>query len=220
MKRDFVTDELHAYYSARADEYEEIYHQNDPVKLAEQNAISKKIHETFSGRNVLEVACGTGYWTTGLSETAKAVVAIDYADEVLKIAQSKRYECPVQFQKYDAYNLKFSDNSFDGALVNHWISHVPTIKIRIFLQGLYRVLSEGAKVFVADDVRTKDILVYPSEDHDTYAIRTLNNGAKYKVLKNYYTPAEIKNLFGEQATNLNFQWGERFWYVLFDLKKL
>jgi len=89
---------MNEYYSKRAQEYEWIYHRDDPVRQSEQNKIADVIKETFRNRNVLEVACGTGFWTTFLSEVAKSIVAIDNSDEVLKIAQSKHYKSPTYFQ--------------------------------------------------------------------------------------------------------------------------
>lgn len=36
----------------------------------------------LAGRRVLEVACGTGYWTKTLSETAERIVAKDIGEDV------------------------------------------------------------------------------------------------------------------------------------------
>ena len=140
------------YYSKRAQEYEQIYYRDDPVRQNEQNEISKEIKKIFYNKNALEVACGTGFWTVFLSETAKKIVATDNSNEVLKIAQSKSYKCPVIFQKCDAYNLPFSVSSFDGGLANFWFSHIPKDKIGLFLNGFHRVLSNQAIVFIADNV--------------------------------------------------------------------
>lgn len=213
---------INKYYSKRAREYERIYYRDDPVRQGEQDRIAEEIKKTFQNWRVLEVACGTGFWTAFLSETAKSIVAIDSSDEVLEIAQSKEYECPTCFQKCDAYNLPFPDCSFDGGMANFWFSHIPRKKIGSFLRGFHRVLSDGARVFMADNVFVEGLggeLVREEGDNNTYKIRTLETGGQYKVLKNYYSEGEITNIFGEITNLLNVRFGKCFWYVCYEVEK-
>ncbi|TET46241.1 hypothetical protein E3J62_04735 [candidate division TA06 bacterium] len=65
------------YYDLRAEEYEEIYLRDDPVRQSEQAAIATAMKETLSDRRVLEVACGTGFWTEIVARVCEYVVAID-----------------------------------------------------------------------------------------------------------------------------------------------
>jgi len=211
-------EKLKEYYSKRAQEYEKIYHRDDPVRQGEQKKIAHEIKRIFRNRTVLEVACGTGFWTSFLSETAKAIVAIDYSEEVLETARSKCYKCPVYFQKCDAYNLSFADGSFDGGLANFWFSHIPKEKIGLFLSDFHRVLSDGAKVFMADNVFIEGIggeLIRGEGDENTYKIRTLESGVKYKVLKNYYSEEDIRSIFrGTKILDIYF--GKCFWYICYE----
>lgn len=55
--------EREEYYKKRANKYEEIYHRDDKIRLEEQQKIANALKDTLKGRKVLEVACGTGYWT-------------------------------------------------------------------------------------------------------------------------------------------------------------
>lgn len=210
------------YYSKRAQEYEQIYHRDDPVRQSEQNKIAEEIKKTFCNRDVLEVACGTGFWTTFLSETAKSIIAIDNSEEVLEIAQSKHYKCPIYFQKCDAYNFPFLECSFDGGLANFWFSHIPKGKIELFLKGFHQVLSDKARVFIGDNVFNENIggkLIQEKGNDNTYKIRTLENGKQYKVLKNYYSEKQIVNIFNKSANLLNIYFGKCFWYICYKLKK-
>lgn len=54
---------METYYDKRAEEYERIYFRNDPVRQAEQAALAKQMGSLFLNRKVLEVACGTCFWT-------------------------------------------------------------------------------------------------------------------------------------------------------------
>lgn len=215
--------EINKYYSKRAKEYEKIYYRTDPLRQDEQNKISKKIKELFEDKKVLEVACGTGYWTTYLSETAKEITAIDNSTEVIKIAKKKKYRCPVYFKKCDAYHLPFKINSFEGSLVNFWFSHIPKEKIKPFLDNLHSVLLNNSVVFIADNVFNENIggkLVKDSRSNNTYKIRVLEDGEQYKVLKNYYSEQEIKKIFNSDMVILDIYFGSCFWYVCYEVKKI
>lgn len=212
---------INKYYSKRAQEYEQIYQRDDPVRQSEQNKIAEEIKKIFYNKNVLEVACGTGFWTVFLSKTANKIIAIDNSDEVIEIAQSKSYKCPVFFKKCDAYSLPFSAFSFDGGLANFWFSHIPKDKIKLFLDDFHRVLSNQAIVFIADNVFDEDIggkLVREKGNDNTYKIRFLENGDKYKILKNYYSEKELLNIFSIYGNILNMYFGNCFWYICYELK--
>jgi len=78
---------MEEYYRRCAEEYEEIYQRSDPVWRQELNKIADALRQVFKGRRVLEIACGTGYWTQLLSETAQSIVAPDILQEMLEIAE-------------------------------------------------------------------------------------------------------------------------------------
>ena len=214
-------DGINKYYSKRAQEYEQIYQRDDPIRQSEQIKIAVEIKKIFCKKNVLEVACGTGFWTFFLSETANKIVATDNSEEVIEIAQSKSYRCPVIFQKCDAYDLPFSALSFDGGLANFWFSHISKDKIELFLDGFHRVLSNKAIVFIADNVFNEGIggkLVRYRGNENTYKIRFLENGDKYKILKNYYSEKELVNIFSRYGDPLNIYFGNYFWYICYEVK--
>src|SRR5580700_3639706 len=91
------------YYAKRAKEYERIYQK--PERQADLARLRKLCAEQLAGQTVLEIACGTGYWTQPVSQTAKSIVATDINDEVLRIARAKKYQCEISFQQADAFNL-------------------------------------------------------------------------------------------------------------------
>jgi len=212
---------INQYYSKRAHEYEQIYYRDDPIRQGEQKKIAEEMKKIFYNKNVLEVACGTGFWTVFLSETANKIVAIDNSKEVLEIAQSKSYKCTVSFQKSDAYNIPFSVCSFEGGVANFWFFHIPKDKIKLFLSGFHKVLSNKAIVFIVDNVFNESIggkLIRSKSDDNTYKIRVLKNGDKYKIIKNYYSKEELLNIFSGYGNLLNIYYGNCFWYICYELK--
>src|SRR5215471_17015298 len=132
-----------SYYAERAKEYERVYER--PERQADLRQLQILVGREFSGADVFEVACGTGYWTEILARSASSVVATDINEEVLAIARSKPIDAKkVTFRKGDAYSLPTLSPKPNAALSAFWWSHIPKSKIRAFLQNFHRVLSPGA----------------------------------------------------------------------------
>ena len=143
---------LFEYHRRRAGEYEEIYDWRDSSRKQEQDLISKVIRSSLRGRDVLEVACGIGWWTRILSYSARSIVATDLGDMVMDVVRAKIYGWPVKFRWEDAYNL-----SFDGGLAFSWFSYIPHNLIDTFIDEFHRVLLKGSRVFIADNIYIQGI---------------------------------------------------------------
>jgi demethylmenaquinone methyltransferase/2-methoxy-6-polyprenyl-1,4-benzoquinol methylase len=96
-----MSDSLLDYYDKRALEYEGIYAK--PERQADLAALKNLLQATLAGHRVLELACGTGYWTSMIAETAECVLATDANQSVLQLAWEKKLPPDkVVFQQADA----------------------------------------------------------------------------------------------------------------------
>jgi len=185
--------DLVEYYSQRATEYEDIYQRDDPTRQFELEQITGEVRRTFAGRRVLEVACGTGFWTKILIEVASEVVATDASATMLDLARQKSgSHRALRLEQVNAYELGSAAaivGNFDGALANFWLSHVPRAQLQSFLQQFHARLDSGAVVFMADNMNVPGIggeLVRPDGSADTYKVRQLKDGTVHQIIKNYY----------------------------------
>ncbi len=207
---------MEEYYRRRADEYEEIYHRADPARRAELELLKHAAQETLRGRRVLEVACGTGYWTQIVSQTAT-----DSVEEVLNVARRKTFHCPVTLQPGNAYTLPFNDGTFDGGLANFWFSHIPRHRVDGFITGFHRTLRTNSSVFLADDVLVPDTgkeLINRKGDDNTYRRRTLRDGSEHIIIKNFYSAEELIAIIEKHVPGLSTGdvfIGERYWYIVY-----
>jgi len=208
---------LEQYYGRLAQEYERVYHRDDPVRQSELASITSAVKDALFGRRVLELACGTGFWTEVVAETARCIVAIDISPEMLAIARGKGLAPDrVEFRLGDAYTLEPVPGTFDTGLANFWLSHVPKRRIDEFLRGFHRRLGTGAIVFMADNVYVPGIggeLVTRVGIEDTFKLRELPDGSKHEVLKNYYDADQPRSILAPRATDLQVHVGKCFWWV-------
>jgi demethylmenaquinone methyltransferase/2-methoxy-6-polyprenyl-1,4-benzoquinol methylase len=212
--------ELVEYYRRRAGEYEAIYAK--PERQADLALLRQQIPARMAGRRVLEVACGTGYWTVLVAHTAAALVATDAVDEPMQIARAKDYgRHAVRFELADAYALDPALGRFNAALAIFWWSHVPRSRIDEFLASLHARLEPGARVLLMDNSYVEGSSTPIAErdaEGNTYQLRRLADGSENRVLKNFPTEAQLRADFAPHARSLSYRALEYYWLVEYELK--
>jgi len=208
---------LQDYYNCRATEYEDIYHRRDPIRQKELTEIANAMKAVLTNRNVLEIACGTGFWTAVAAKVAESVVAIDISNEMLAIAKAKSLPNErVQFCVADAYNLDLVKGVFDVGLANFWLSHVPKSCLNDFLHGFHKRLISGAVIFMADNVLVPGLggeLIDKRGCEDTFKLRELSDGSEYEVIKNYYNANQLREILEPLSSELEISVGDCFWWL-------
>jgi SAM-dependent methyltransferase len=213
----FQEEALRRYYDQRAPEYEQIYFPRDEAHGRELGELARELREAVRGRSVPEIACGTGYWTAAAATVAREVTATDSSLAMLAAAREKRLPANVRLQEADAYALDSLGVRFDAALAMFWISHVPRARLRAFLRGLHRRLEARAEVYLADNVYAPGLggeLSEPDEAGDTFKLRSLADGSRHRVLKNYFGDAELRDLLGPSA---QVRFGRFFWSARYSM---
>jgi trans-aconitate methyltransferase len=206
---------LLGYYARRAHEYEAIYEK--PERQGDLRQLRDRLRDALAGHRVLEVACGTGYWTEAVAPAAAAITATDASAEVLEIARRKPYpRGRVQFSVVDAYALEQVEGAFTACLAAFWWSHIPRERHGAFLAGLHRRLGAGAVVALIDNrfVEESSTAISRSDGAgNTYQQRRLRDGTVHEVLKNFPTAAELKAAFAPMAAELKITELTYYWMV-------
>jgi SAM-dependent methyltransferase len=90
-----------------------------------------------SGMSVLELGCGTGYFTRELARSGANVVAIDVSPELLEIAKANWSAANVRYEIQNAYELSYPDAVFDSVVGSSVLHH---LEIEEAIREIYRVL--------------------------------------------------------------------------------
>ena len=208
---------MQSYYAARAPEYDRVYQK--PERQADIRHLRKWLPSIFAGSRLLEVACGTGFWTQFIAPVASEVVALDASPETMAIAKRRVAEGTVKFLVDDAYSLPKDQGNFSASFAGFWFSHVPKNRQREFLAGLGSMLNPGATVLLLDNLYVPGSNHPISEqdpDGNTYQTRRLDDGSTHRVLKNFPSEAELRDLIvglGERAVFTQFEYYWAFQYV-------
>jgi demethylmenaquinone methyltransferase/2-methoxy-6-polyprenyl-1,4-benzoquinol methylase len=203
------------YYAARAAEYDRIY--SKPERQGDLSVLRRLVESRLAGAHVLEVACGTGYWTEILARAAASVVATDINEEVLALARARLGETQnTTIHQADAYAPPLARRPFTAGLAAFWWSHVPKSKLSGFLRGLHRVLSRGARVVFIDNAYVEGSstpISRADESGNTYQTRRLEDGSTHEVLKNFPTAAELRAAVEPFATDVRVESLRYYWML-------
>jgi demethylmenaquinone methyltransferase/2-methoxy-6-polyprenyl-1,4-benzoquinol methylase len=200
------------YYAARAPEYDKIY--SKPERQSDLREIEEWLPTVFAGASVLEVACGTGYWTQFIAPVASQVLAVDSAPETLRIAQDRVPRGKVEFIVGDAYVLSQVGRKYERGFAGFWFSHVPKSRVREFLLGFHAALEPGARVVLLDNLFVQGSSSPVSgrdAEGNTYQVRRLGNGTTHRVLKNFPSENELRAVTEGLCTGVRYRAWQYYW---------
>jgi 2-polyprenyl-3-methyl-5-hydroxy-6-metoxy-1,4-benzoquinol methylase len=207
-------DKLADYYAKRAAEYERIYAK--PERQADLRALEARIRKMFSGRKVLELACGTGYWTPFIASSAAQVTALDLNDEVLEIARAKKGTDKVAFVKGSAYEIPDFGRTHDALFAGFWWSHVPLEKLDGFLTDVFSRIKPGALIAFLDNryvPGSSTPLSRTDARGNTYQMRHLDDGSAHEVLKNFPGEGELIQRVSRLGWGAHVDLLEHYWLL-------
>lgn len=209
------------YYAARAKEYDQVYLKQE--RQSDLRELEQWLPQRLKNRQVLEVACGTAYWTQFIADVCPYIKAIDASDETLEIARERVKTANVGFINGDAYSLleSVSDDVFDATLAGFWFSHVPIEKREAFLVQLHDCLVPGSKVIFIDNryVEGSSSPVSRIDDNgNSYQNRFLTDGSAYEILKNFPEKDDLMNLLSPYSKSIEYQEWQYFWAVEYIIK--
>ena len=196
------------YYAARSRDYDLTAGYEDPVAERLRAAAKVRCQDLFRDMDVLEVACGTGYWTAVLAQVARSVLATDVCEDMLAIAGKRLAGInSVRFQVADAYSLDGVPSGFNAACAVWWWSHVPKRLLPRFLAALHSKLRPGVRVLFVDQLPS----AYAPRDQridaagDTTEVRQLSGGRTFRVVKNFPGRSGTTAALAGLATDIEYR---------------
>ncbi|MCG8467900.1 MAG: class I SAM-dependent methyltransferase [Gemmatimonadetes bacterium] len=213
--------DLVAYYDARTKDYDGSY--SKPGRMPDLEIVGEQIVDLVAGRRVLEIACGTGFWTERLARGAESVLATDINESVLRLARTRLLRTRnVELLAADAYRLDNVRAHCDAAVATFWWSHIPASRIDEFLDTLESRLSPDAVVvfmdnrYVPGDNRP---ITRTDFEGNTFQLRRLQDGSQWEVLKNFPTTGEISSVLSDRGSDLQILSLTHFWLATYRVKR-
>lgn len=203
------------YYSKRAREYERIYRK--PERQEDLATLRRLVAERLAGQEVLEIACGTGYWTGVIAPAVRSIVATDASEEVLQVAREKTYPADrVRLTAADAFQPAAFEGRFSALFAGFFWSHLARPRLAEFLRGWRMRLGPGRQMLFIDNrfVEGSSTAIAGSDrDGNTYQMRRLDDGSVHRVMKNFPDEDELRRAAAPIAARVEITMLTYYWML-------
>ena len=192
-----------AYYRARASEYDAWflrqgrYDRGEAHRaqwFAEVEVLGKALADFAPRGDLLELACGTGWWTEHLAHYGDSLTAVDASPEVLGLNRARLPSAKIRYVQADLFNWT-PERKYDTVFFSFWLSHVPPERFASFWATVKACLNPCGRVFLIDSSHTpagtaKDQVL--GSAGATTTTRRLDDGRTFDIVKVFYEPEQLE----------------------------
>lgn len=216
-----ISEQQHAqYYAVSASNHDRIYDRAE--RQGDLAAMHGHVAELLRGHTVLELACGTGYWTRIIAETAEQVVATDINESMIAMARLRALPADkVQLRVADANALPADLGSFTAVFIGFWWSHVKREDTERFLARLRAVVGKDCMVVLLDDCYVEgssDTVARTDMEGNTYQIRVGGDGERYEIPKTYPSDSALRKKLASSVREIKIVRLDYYWLLSCRLK--
>ena len=201
MANNNIKFEMLEYYRMRSKHHDDyMSYTNHENFYKRQKEIINLIKPIIEQKKIIEIACGTGNWTSILANYGNEVLGVDSSLESLKIAKEKLIDYDnINLIKQNIFYMDKIDMRYEVAFAADFWSHLPKGDIDNFLSILNLLIAKDAAV-IFTDMTYKDYFKneksYLDNDGNRIFTRTLpNDEREYKVVKNFPVKKELFSYF-------------------------
>lgn len=206
VEKSEVVREMEGYYADRAVRYDKSMGYTEPLFAERNRPFLDHVRAIVRDRDVLEVACGPGWWTLQLASAARSILGTDYNQAVLAEARKKTFpEGKVRFQQVDAYSMNGISGTFDASFSCDWWSHMPFARIPTHLEALHAKLVPGASVVIVEAPGGEARNDERDEEGNRIVTRGLPGDRHYRIIKNYLDREQYERLLAPYAKSIDYR---------------
>ncbi len=209
---------LAKFYVINADQLDRAY--DEPACQDDLAAVAARVADVLEGHTVLELACGTGYWTRIIAETADSVHATDINPEVLALAQQHEMPDNVTFGQADAFDLPADIGSYTAVFAGLWWSHVKREEQEKHLAQLRAKLGKDVLLVLVDECYVEGlttVIARTDLEGNTHQQRMMA-GERVEIVKNFPTDSYLRKKLGNAAREIRVRRSEHYWLLTARLK--
>ncbi|MFL6710435.1 MAG: class I SAM-dependent methyltransferase [Massilia sp.] len=215
-----ITEQSAQFYAKSAALNDAIY--DVPERQDDLEEMIERVAAMLDGHTVLELACGTGYWTAVLAESAERVLATDINPELLALGQARGLPADkVQWRQVDAFDLPADLGDFTAVFIGFWWSHIRRDQQDKFLAQLRARFGKDTLLVLLDDVYVEGsspTVARTDLEGNTYKIETAPDGERYEIPKTYPSDSALRKRLANATREIRITRLEYYWLLSCRLK--
>ena len=201
---DSLLAEQAAYYRARAVEYDDWWRRVGRYDRgaeatarwhAEVAEVERALDSAALTGEVLELACGTGWWTERLARSATRLTCVDASPETVEVNRARLHDAGLPEPQYEVADLFAwaAKRTYDAVFFSFWLSHVPPARFASFWASIAAALKPGGRAFFIDSLpeETSTAHAHRMPNPDGVQERRLNDGRTFRIVKLFHDPGEL-----------------------------
>ncbi|MEB0140514.1 class I SAM-dependent methyltransferase [Undibacterium sp. CCC2.1] len=209
------------YYAQRAQSLEQVYQK--PERQTDLREMHERVREVLKGQRVLELACGTGYWTEKYAPLASSVHATDINQSMLDIAGTKTYPAgKVTLALADIFDLPDAPaDAYSACFAGCFWSHVKREEQVAVLSKLSKGAGKGTMLVLLDNnyVEGSSTTIARTDlEGNTFQFRMQEDGTRVAIVKNFPTDSALRKKFGALVRDIRIVRNEHYWLLTCILK--
>lgn len=211
------------FYTAIAEHYDAQFHdESDEDRQDDLDDVAEQVAELMRGHTVLELGCGTGYFTDVIAETAKSVLATDISEAMLNVAREHGEGLEnVAYRVVDALNLPTDLGKFSAVFAGFLWSHFRKEEQDAFLAGLRARIGANALLVLIDDEYVEGAsptIARTDLQGNTWAQFVDADGKRHELPKNYPTDSALRKRLGTAVREIKIGRWDSCWALTCRLK--
>lgn len=198
---------MFSYYEAQADSYEDFYAGRGQAigALAGEYPVDTAAITTllsgFGRGDVVDLACGTGFWLTTYGRNCGTATLVDQAGAALAKCRQRvdqlGLQDKVRLVQGDIFEVPLGQAMYDGCLLGFLLSHLPDLQMADLFRRLRAILRPDAELAVVDSAWSE--ARKPYRQRDGFERRNLADGRSFAIRKKSFERVELETLLEQEG---------------------
>jgi len=214
------------FYTAVADLYDAQFHdESDEDRQDDLDDVAEQVSDLMRGHTVLELGCGTGFFTDVIAETAAQVIATDASEAMLNVAREHGADLEnVRYRVVDALAIPQdigADGKITAVFAGFLWSHFTKDQQDAFLADLRARIGKDALLVLIDDEYVEGAsptIARTDAQGNTWAQFVDANGQRHELPKNYPTDSALRKRLGTAVREIKIGRWDSCWALTCRLK--
>jgi demethylmenaquinone methyltransferase/2-methoxy-6-polyprenyl-1,4-benzoquinol methylase len=199
--------ELFAYYEAQAANYEDFYDGKGQAitalsgEYATDVAGATALLSSFGRGDVVDLACGTGFWLSVYRGNAASITLVDQSEQALAHCERRVQQLGLatvaRIVRGDVFDVPLSQSGYDACMLGFLLSHLTPADTDALFARLRTALRPRAELAVIDSVWSDARKLH--RQRDGFERRTLADGRSFSIRKKYYDRPELESLLSRHG---------------------
>jgi protein-L-isoaspartate O-methyltransferase len=178
-----------------------------------------RVQQLLRGHTVLELGCGSGYWTGAIAQVCDTLLATDVNPGLIELARQRLPGDTVRWSVVDALDIPAELGEFSAVFIGFLWSNLVRDEQERLLAQLRKRAGKDALLVMLDDVQGEEESVARTDAQgNTFQIFLSPDGGRYELPKNFPSDSALRKRLAPAVREIKIERTEHYWLATCRLK--